>query len=71
MLGFSILFTDLSNFTGDNASFMKEVNLMREKLAAIEAESGFLKQTAMTLEKGDEGTKILTEIAQHLRKLNS
>lgn len=50
---------------------MKEVNLMREKLAAIEAESGFLKQTAMTLEKGDEGTKILTEIAQHLRKLNS
>ncbi|CAH1443035.1 unnamed protein product [Lactuca virosa] len=57
--------------TGDNASFMKEVNLMREKLAVIEAESGFLKQTAMTLEKGDEGTKILTEIAQHLRKLNS
>lgn len=56
--------------TGNNASFMKEVNLMREKLAAIEAESGFLKQTAMTLEKGDEGTKILTEIAEHLRKLN-
>ncbi|KAL4559250.1 hypothetical protein LXL04_031385 [Taraxacum kok-saghyz] len=55
----------------NNARLIKEVSLMREKLAAIEAESGFLKQTAMTLEKGDEGTKILTEIAQHLRNLNS
>nr|GEV97542.1 probable myosin-binding protein 5 [Tanacetum cinerariifolium] len=63
---------ELSNNTGDhgdNATLRREVNLLREKLAAIEAESGFLKQTAMTLEKGDEGTKLLTEIAEHLRKL--
>nr|XP_043637746.1 probable myosin-binding protein 5 [Erigeron canadensis] len=54
----------------DNTILRREVNQLREKLAAIEAESGFLKQTAMTLEKGDEGTKLLTEIAEHLRKLD-
>ncbi|KAJ0613348.1 putative myosin-binding protein [Helianthus annuus] len=56
---------------GDNATLRQEVNQLREKLAAIEAESGFLKQTAMALEKGDEGTKLLTEIAEHLRKLQT
>ncbi|KAI3687753.1 hypothetical protein L1987_81455 [Smallanthus sonchifolius] len=56
---------------GDNTSLRQEVNQLREKLAAIEAESGFLKHTAMALEKGDEGTKLLTEIAEHLRKLQS
>ncbi|KAK9078688.1 hypothetical protein SSX86_002745 [Deinandra increscens subsp. villosa] len=56
---------------GDNATLRQEVNLLREKLAAIEAESGFLKHTAMALEKGDEGTKLLTEIAEHLRNLQS
>ncbi|KAI3822447.1 hypothetical protein L1987_10037 [Smallanthus sonchifolius] len=54
---------------GDNTPLRREVNQLREKLAAIEAESGFLKHTAMALEKGDEGTKLLTEIAEHLRKL--
>ncbi|XP_076959463.1 putative myosin-binding protein 6 [Bidens hawaiensis] len=56
---------------GDNATLRRKVNQLREKLAAIEAESGFLKHTAMALEKGDEGTKLLTEIAEHLRKLQS
>ncbi|KAJ0777065.1 putative myosin-binding protein [Helianthus annuus] len=56
---------------GDNATLRQEVNQLREKLAAIEAESGFLKHTAMALEKGDQGTKLLTEIAEHLRKLQT
>ncbi|XP_076938043.1 putative myosin-binding protein 6 [Bidens hawaiensis] len=56
---------------GDNATLRREVNQLREKLAAIEAESGFLKHTTMALEKGDEGTKLLTEIAEHLRKIQS
>ncbi|KAK1427164.1 hypothetical protein QVD17_15847 [Tagetes erecta] len=56
---------------GENAVLRQEVNQLREKLAAIEAESGFLKHTAMALEKGDEGTKLLTEIAEHLRNLQS
>ncbi|CAA0826771.1 Probable myosin-binding protein 6 [Striga hermonthica] len=41
----------------------------RERLRVIEADNGFLKHAAMTLQRGDEGTKLLTEIAQHLRKL--
>ncbi|XP_059302576.1 probable myosin-binding protein 5 [Lycium ferocissimum] len=47
----------------------REVSLIRERLRAIEAESGFLKHAAMTLQSGDEGSKLLTEIAQHLQKL--
>ncbi|XP_071740848.1 probable myosin-binding protein 6 [Rutidosis leptorrhynchoides] len=62
---------DSNETTRDNASLRREVNILREKLATIEAESGFLKKTAMALEKGDEGTKLLTEIAEHLRKLQS
>ncbi|KAI3454570.1 hypothetical protein Pfo_011233 [Paulownia fortunei] len=47
----------------------REVSLIRERLRAIEADSGFLKHAAMTLQRGGEGTKLLTEIAQHLRNL--
>ncbi|KAL3639539.1 hypothetical protein CASFOL_017446 [Castilleja foliolosa] len=47
----------------------REVSLIRERLRVIEADSGFLKHAAMTLQRGDEGTKLLTEIAQLLRKL--
>ncbi|CAK9184736.1 unnamed protein product [Ilex paraguariensis] len=53
----------------NKATLRRELSLIRERLRAIEAESGFLKHAAMTLQKGGEGTKILTEIAQHLRKL--
>lgn len=38
-------------------------------MRAVEAESGFLKHAAMTLQRGGDGTKLLTEIAQHLREL--
>ncbi|MCD7461718.1 hypothetical protein HAX54_046878 [Datura stramonium] len=47
----------------------REVSLIRERLRAIEAESGFLKHAAMTLQSGDEGSKLLTEISQHLQNL--
>ncbi|XP_049366262.1 probable myosin-binding protein 5 isoform X1 [Solanum verrucosum] len=47
----------------------REVSLLRERLRAVEAESGFLKHAAMTLQRGREGTKLLNEIAQHLREL--
>ncbi|KAL6583886.1 hypothetical protein OROMI_003175 [Orobanche minor] len=49
----------------------REVSLIRERLRVIEADSGFLKHAAMTLQRGDEGTKLLTEIAQLLRKLRN
>ncbi|XP_075491946.1 putative myosin-binding protein 5 [Primulina tabacum] len=47
----------------------REVSLIRERLRTIEADSGFLKHAAMTLQRGGEGTKLLTEIAQHLRQI--
>lgn len=53
----------------NKAALTREVSLIRERLRAIEAESGFLKHAAMTLQSGDEGSKLLTEIAQHLREL--
>ncbi|XAR65429.1 hypothetical protein NMG60_11009558 [Bertholletia excelsa] len=53
----------------NRASITREMSLIRERLRGIEADSGFLKQAAMTLQKGGEGTKLLTEIAVHLRKL--
>ncbi|KVI06363.1 probable myosin-binding protein 5 [Cynara cardunculus var. scolymus] len=53
----------------NRATLKREVSLIRERLRALEADSGFLKHTAMTLQKGETGTKLLTEIAQHLRKL--
>ncbi|KAF3671186.1 putative polynucleotide 5'-hydroxyl-kinase NOL9-like [Capsicum annuum] len=53
----------------NKVALTREVSLIRERLRAIEAESGFLKHAAMTLQSGDEGSKLLTEIAQHLQKL--
>lgn len=52
-----------------NQNLEKEVFLLGERMRAVEADSSFLKHAAMTLQKGGEGTKLLTEIAQHLRKL--
>lgn len=46
----------------------RDVSLIRERLRAVEAESGFLKHAAMSLQRGGEGIRVLTEIAQHLRK---
>ncbi|CAN4100457.1 unnamed protein product [Withania somnifera] len=53
----------------NKAALTREVSLIRERIRAIEAESGFLKHAAMTLQSGDEGSKLLTEIAQHLQNL--
>ncbi|KAL2539506.1 putative myosin-binding protein 6 [Abeliophyllum distichum] len=47
----------------------REVSLIRDRLRVIELDSGFLKHAAMTLQRGGEGTRLLTEIAQYLRKL--
>ncbi|XP_057514522.1 probable myosin-binding protein 5 [Actinidia eriantha] len=53
----------------NKAILTREVSVIRERLRAIEADSGFLKHAAMTLQRGGEGTKLLSEIALHLRKL--
>lgn len=52
-----------------NQALEREICLLRDRLRAVEADSSFLKHTAMTVQKGGgEGIKLLTEIAQHLRK---
>ncbi|XP_019066892.1 probable myosin-binding protein 5 isoform X1 [Solanum lycopersicum] len=53
----------------NKAILRTEVSVIRERLSAIEAESMFLKHATMTLQRDDEGIKLLTEIAQHLRRL--
>ncbi|KAK6153355.1 hypothetical protein DH2020_012994 [Rehmannia glutinosa] len=53
----------------NKVTLTREVSLIKERLRAIEADSGFLKHAAMTLQRGEEGTKLLTEIAHHLRKI--
>nr|XP_043618420.1 probable myosin-binding protein 5 [Erigeron canadensis] len=53
----------------NKATLKREVSVIRGRLRALEADSGFLKRTAMTLQKGEKGAELLTEIAQHLRKL--
>ncbi|CAN4086114.1 unnamed protein product [Withania somnifera] len=55
----------------NKVTLKREVSLLRERLRAFEAESGFLKHAAMTLQRGGEGTKLLTEIAQHLQELDT
>ncbi|KAL7139090.1 hypothetical protein ABFS83_09G027900 [Erythranthe nasuta] len=61
---------DIVKIGNENKAILtREVSMFRERLRAIEADSGFLKHAAMTLQKGGEGTKLLSEIAQHLRKL--
>ncbi|XP_006339979.1 probable myosin-binding protein 5 isoform X2 [Solanum tuberosum] len=53
----------------NKVTLRREVSVIRERLSAIEAESMFLKHATMTLQRDDEGIKLLTEIAQHLRML--
>ncbi|CAH1422542.1 unnamed protein product [Lactuca virosa] len=55
----------------NRATLNREITVIRERLRALEADSGFLKHTAMTLQKGEKGAELLTEIAQHLRKLRT
>ncbi|GAA0142549.1 hypothetical protein LIER_03425 [Lithospermum erythrorhizon] len=57
--------------TEQKSILSREMSTIRERLRALEAESGFLKHAAMTMQKGTEGTKLLSEIAEHLRKLRN
>ncbi|XP_073126857.1 probable myosin-binding protein 5 [Henckelia pumila] len=67
--GVAISNEDGSKGKEQKGSLKREVSLIRERLRTIEADSGFLKHAAMTLQRGGEGTKLLTEIAQHLRQI--
>lgn len=47
----------------------EEVQQLNERLQALEADREFIKHSIKSLRKGDEGMKLLHEIAQHLREL--
>jgi len=47
----------------------EEVKHLNERLQALEADREFIKHSIKSLRKGDEGMKLLQEIAQHLREL--
>ncbi|KAF6146193.1 hypothetical protein GIB67_005841 [Kingdonia uniflora] len=47
----------------------KEISHLSNRLRAIEKDREFLKHAFQSLQKGDEGTQLLREIAQHLREL--
>ena len=51
------------------ATLTREVSMIKERLRVVEADSGFLKHAAKTMQIGDEGAKLLKEIAEHLRVL--
>lgn len=53
----------------NKATFTREVSMIKERLRVVEADSGFLKHAAKTMQIGDEGAKLLKEIAEHLRVL--
>ncbi|KAL8529705.1 hypothetical protein ACS0TY_006955 [Phlomoides rotata] len=60
---------DESKGNENKAMLTREVSMIKERLRVVEADSGFLKHAAMTLQVGGEGTKLLNEIVQHLRAL--
>ncbi|KAH9322943.1 hypothetical protein KI387_017582, partial [Taxus chinensis] len=47
----------------------EEVHHLNERLQALEADREFMRHSIKSLRKGDEGMKLLQEIAQHLREL--
>nr|XP_043639568.1 probable myosin-binding protein 5 [Erigeron canadensis] len=49
----------------------REMSIIKERMSVIEADSGYLDDTAMTFQKGDERAGLFTEIAQNLRKLRT
>ncbi|KAI3820798.1 hypothetical protein L1987_08346 [Smallanthus sonchifolius] len=53
------------------ATLEREMSIIKEKMSVMEADSGYLKNTTKTLQKGDERADLLTEIAQNLRKLRT
>lgn len=54
---------------GGNAVLKREMSQLRKRLEGIENDREFLKHAFQSLQKGDEGTQLLMEIAQHLREL--
>jgi len=55
--------------TEGKATLTREVSMIKERLRVVEADSGFLKHAAKTMQIGEEGAKLLMEIAEHLRAL--
>lgn len=53
----------------NSTTISREISDVNERLEALEIDKEFLKHTVGALKKGDEGTKLLKEIAQHLREL--
>lgn len=53
----------------NKATLTREVSIIKERLRVVEADSGFLKHAARTTQIGDEGAKLLKEIAEHLRAI--
>lgn len=53
------------------ATLEREMTIIKEKMSVIEADSGYLKNTTMTLQQGDERADLFTEIAQNLRRLRT
>ncbi|KAK9080476.1 hypothetical protein SSX86_000234 [Deinandra increscens subsp. villosa] len=53
------------------ATLEKEMSIIKEKMSVMEADSGYLKKTTTTLQKGDERVDLLSEIAQNLRRLRT
>lgn len=47
----------------------EEVHHLNDRLQALEADREFMRHSIKSLRKGDEGMKLLQEIAQHLREL--
>ncbi|XP_042035374.1 probable myosin-binding protein 5, partial [Salvia splendens] len=53
----------------NKAVLTREVSMIKERLRVVEADSGFLKHAAKTIQIGEEGAKLLMEIAEHLRAI--
>ncbi|EPS58435.1 hypothetical protein M569_16379, partial [Genlisea aurea] len=62
------IFNSSRLFTGKEDE-QEEVSVLRERIRSLEAERDFLKHVAMAAQQGDDGMKLLNEIAHHLRRL--
>ncbi|KAI3901761.1 hypothetical protein MKW98_013876 [Papaver atlanticum] len=52
-----------------NTSISKEISDVNEKLEALERDEEFLTHIVQSLKRSNEGTRLLKEIAQHLKEL--
>ncbi|XP_057859134.2 uncharacterized protein LOC131067970 [Cryptomeria japonica] len=69
--GLSNDWRSFSMIARDNNRFAieEEVHHLNDRLQALEADREFMRHSIKSLRKGDEGMKLLQEIAQHLREL--